>query len=149
VRTRSNACRTGAAFLLLALAACDGPGRAVTVSPQGAPTVRSNTPVNGATSVSLDGSVSATFSEAMDPATLDGISFTLTSGAAAVPVRGTVTYGDSKAVFLPAAPLARNGSYSATITTQARSVSGETLAAKRNWRFSTVKPRMLCRLGSR
>lgn len=146
MRSRSNACRTGAAFLLLALAACDGSGSAATVSPQGAPTVRSNTPVNGATSVSLDGSVSATFSEAMDPATLDGISFTLTSGAAAVPVRGTVTYGDSKAVFWPAAPLDRNGSYSATITTRARSVSGETLASKRNWRFSTVKPRMLCRV---
>jgi len=149
VRSRSHACRSGAAFLLLALAACDGSSRGAMVSPQGGPTVRSNTPVNGATSVSLDGSVSATFSEAMDPATLDGISFTLTSGAAAVPVRGTVTYGDSKAVFWPAAPLDRNRSYSATITTQARSVSGDTLAAKRAWRFTTVKPRMVCRLDSR
>jgi len=134
----------GSALLVIWLGACGSAGAPVTPLPPLPPTVMSNTPVNGATNVTLDGSVSATFSEAMDPATIDGISFTLTSGAAAVPVAGTVIYGNSKAVFWPATQLARNGTYSATITTRARSASGDGLAAKRNWRFSTVKPGAAC-----
>ncbi len=101
------------------------------------PTVLSNTPLNGATGVPINGSFSATFSEAMDPATLTASTFTLTSGAGAVPVQGTVTYANLTAVFRPTNPLASNGLYIATITTGAKSASSIALAANHAWSFTT------------
>ena len=66
------------------------------------PTILSSTPVNGATGVPLNGSISATFSEAMTPATLTSSTFTLTMADAGV-VAGSVIYATSKAVFWPTA----------------------------------------------
>jgi hypothetical protein len=104
---------------------------------QTTPTILSVSPVAGATGVSMNGNASATFSEAMDPATLTASTFTLTSGPGAVPVQGTVTGAGSTAVFSPAAPLAGNVSFTATITTGARSALGVALAASRTWSFTT------------
>jgi hypothetical protein len=101
------------------------------------PTVLSMTPLNGATGVPLDGRPSATFSQAMDPATLTAGTFTLTSGPGATPVAGVVTYANAKAVFLPAAQLASNNSYTATLTTGAKSANGVALAVNRVWSFTT------------
>ena len=100
-----------------------------------APTVRSNTPLDGATSVPTNGNASATFSEEMDCASLTAKSFTLTSGSTAVP--GTVICADSTAVFWPAAHLASNVAFTATITTGARNLDGIDLAANHVWGFTT------------
>ncbi len=102
------------------------------------PVLLSNTPSDGATGVLLDGKVSATFSEAMDAATLTASTFTLTSGTPAVPVLGTVTYANTTAMFAPTAPLANDTLYTATITVGARSAFGVALAASRTWTFTTV-----------
>ena len=102
-----------------------------------APTVVSNTPANGANGVPLNGNASATFSEAMDPASLTATTFTLTSGAGAVPVLGTVIYADGTAVFWPAAHLAASGSFTATVTTGSRNLAGTALASKQVWTFNT------------
>lgn len=126
-----------AALLLFTLTACGGSGDDAPVVPPGAPTVLSNTPANGATGVARDGQVSATFSEVMDPATITVTSFTLTAGTPAVAVDGTVTYADSKAVFLPAAQLALGGVFTATVTTAARNPAGAALATQRTWTFAT------------
>ena len=145
-KSKSNLSKTGVAFLLLSLAAACGTSDPGNPTDGGnprdggnptTPTVLSNAPVNGATGVPLNRSVSATFSEAMDPATLTASTFTLTSGAAAVPVQGTVSYGNLKASFLPAANLASNGSFTATITTGAKSAAGVALATKHAWSFTT------------
>jgi hypothetical protein len=133
--SKSKLSMLGAAVLLASLVACGGGGGG-SPSP-GSPTVLSNTPLDGATGVPRDGSVSVTFSEAMDPATLTVSTFTLTSGAGALPILGTVTYADSRAVFLPAALLANGGSFTATVTTGARSPTGSALMAKRSWTFTT------------
>ena len=101
------------------------------------PTILSTAPDTNATGVPLNGSLSATFSEAMDRSTLTATTFTLTSGAEAVPVQGTVTYANSKAVFWPAAHLPSNTAFTATITTGARSAAGMALAAQRAWSFTT------------
>ena len=82
-----NLSLAGAAFLLLSLAACGSSGDNASIPPPSAPTVLSSTPASGATGVPRNGGISATFSEAMDPATLTATTFTLTSGVAAVPVR--------------------------------------------------------------
>ncbi len=49
----------------------------------GTPSVLSNSPLAGSTGVPLNASISATFSEAMTPATLTSATFTLTTADAA------------------------------------------------------------------
>ena len=83
--------RAAALLLLSFAAACGDSSDGATAT---GPTVLSITPVNDATDVPLNAGISATFSEAMDPATLTATTFTLTSGTAAVPVPGTVTYAE-------------------------------------------------------
>ncbi len=101
------------------------------------PTVLSSSPTSGATAVPLNASVSATFSEAMDPTTLTATTVTVTSGAPAVAVAGTVAYASSKAIFWPASQLASNTAFTATITTGAKSAAGVALANDYTWGFTT------------
>ena len=125
-----------AAFMLLSLSMACGETSSTDLPPGSvAPTVLSSVPVNGAIDVALNGSVSATFSEAMDPASLTGATFTLTSGVNSIPVAGTVVYANSRVVFWPAAHFDSQGSYTATITTGARSASGHAMAVKTAWSF--------------
>ena len=101
------------------------------------PRVTATSPIAGATNVALDAQISATFSVAMDPATLTTNTFKLTSGAAAQPVPGTVTYANSIAVFTPNSLLATNTSFTATVTTGVKSAVGLPLASNRTWTFKT------------
>jgi hypothetical protein len=123
--------------VMVACAACRFSGRSIDDgggSDDGSPRVLSISPSNGAIGVPLDGHVSATFSEAMDPATLNATTFTLTS--AGVEVAGVVSYADSMVVFTPAAELASDGVYTATITTEVTSLSGVALENERTWSFT-------------
>ena len=101
----------------------------------GAPTVVSVTPADG---VCPDTAVTATFSEAMNPATISGSTFTLNAPGPTT-VAGTVTYDvpNLTATFTPTADLALNTLYSATITTGARDLLGNALAANFTWTFTT------------
>jgi ice-binding like protein/Big-like domain-containing protein len=122
----------GGALLLLSLvAAC---GDSTTTSDATAPIVISSSPANGAVGFPLNGAVSATFSEAMDPTSLTASTFQLTSGVTVIP--GTVVYADSTVVFWPAAHLASDGSFTATITTDATSDAGVALATTYVWNFT-------------
>src|SRR4029077_253708 len=103
------------------------------------PTVISTVPVNGATSVPVNTLVSATFSEAMNSATINGATFTLT-GPGATPVAGVVTYAGSTAKFTPTAVLANSTVFTATITTGAKDPAGVGLAANFVWTFTTAAP---------
>src|SRR6185436_1679031 len=64
-----------------------------------APTVSSTVPANAATGVAIGGNISAVFSEAMDPSTINTATFTLKQGTTAVP--GTVSYSGGTATFDP------------------------------------------------
>jgi hypothetical protein len=81
---------------------------------------------NGATGVSINTKVGATFSKAMDPLTITTATFTLKQGTTAVP--GAVTYSGVNAVFAPASALAANTTYTATITSMATDLAGNQLA---------------------
>jgi Ice-binding-like/Bacterial Ig-like domain len=105
----------------------------------GAPTVISTLPASGAGAVPINALVSATFSEAMNPATINAATFTVT-GPGATPVAGTVTYAGSTATFAPTAMLASGTLFTATITTGARDPSGAALAANFVWTFTTAAP---------
>ncbi len=131
--------RCAAVLLLAFAAACGTSGGGASTTPPGAPTVTSNTPLTDAIDVPLDGNASVTFNKAMDPATLTASTFTLTTGAEATPVQGTVTYANSTAVFSPAAALDSDSEYTATIKTEARSTTGERLESERRWHFKTGK----------
>jgi len=101
------------------------------------PTVTSTIPVNGATAVAVNTAISATFSEAMNPATINAATFTLT-GPGATLVGGTVSYSSSTATFTPSALLATGILYTATITTGAEDPAGVGLTANYVWTFTTA-----------
>jgi len=105
----------------------------------GAPTVISTVPANGANAVPVNTLVSATFREAMNPATIDAATFTL-MGPGATPVAGVVTYAGSRATFTPSGVLANNTLYTATITSGAKDPTGTPLATNFVWAFTTAVP---------
>ena len=108
------------------------------------PTVIATVPANGATGVPTNQVLSATFSKAMNPATITATTFLLKAGATSV--AGTVAYNatGSVASFTPSAPLTFNTVYTATITTGATDSTGDPLAANYVWSFTTpVQPVVL------
>jgi hypothetical protein len=77
---------------------------------------------------------------AMNPATINTTTFTLTSpGTPPVAVAGTLVYNPSiyAATFTPTNPLALDTVYTATVTTGAQNLAGNTLAANFVWTFTT------------
>lgn len=103
------------------------------------PAVISTVPAKGATSVPIGQVLSATFSEAMNAATISGSTFTVT-GPGGTAVTGTVTYSGVTATFTPAAVLAYNTVYTATITTGAQDLASQPLTANYVWTFTTITP---------
>jgi Ice-binding-like/Bacterial Ig-like domain len=108
----------------------------------GAPTVISTIPIAGATGVPLNQKISATFSTAMNPATISAAgTFTVAvasvGGVAGANVPGTVAFAGNTAVFSPTANLAPTTQYTATITTAAQNLTGTALAANFVWSFTT------------
>ena len=106
------------------------------------PTVVSTVPVNGATALAVNTLVSATFSEAMNPATINATTFTVT-GPGVTPVAGTVTYAGTTATFAPTVVLAASTLYTGTITTGAKDPTGVALAANFVWSFTTGAPTVI------
>jgi hypothetical protein len=103
-----------------------------------APAVTAVVPANAATSVPIAQVLSATFSEAMSPGTLDAATFTVTAGGVTVP--GAISYSGLVATFTPAANLAYSTTYTATVTTGAEDLAGQPLAANYVWTFTTISP---------
>jgi hypothetical protein len=105
------------------------------------PTVISTNPADAATDVFLNQSVSANFSEALDPATVNQSSFTLTlTGPGPVTaVSGTVSYSNKVATFTPDSNLEPSTVYEATLTTDITDLAatGNALAADVTWNFTT------------
>jgi hypothetical protein len=101
------------------------------------PTVSLTAPLNAATNVAFNAGLSATFSEPMDSVTINAGTFTVT-GPGGAPVAGTVSYVGVTAVFIPAALLAANTTYTATVTTGAMDLAGNALGAAYVWTFGTA-----------
>ena len=99
------------------------------------PMVNSTDPVNNATDVLLNKVVSLTFSEAMDPLTINNTTFTLKNGETTV--TGIVTKTATTATFTPSADLLPGTVYTATITTGVKDLTGNPLAANTVWTFTT------------
>jgi hypothetical protein len=103
-----------------------------------APTVLSTVPLNTATGTAVNSTITATFSEAMNNATIIAANFTVAAGA--TPVTGIVTYDTPTwtATFTPSAVLANSTLYTATVTTAVTDAAGNALAANKVWTFTTA-----------
>lgn len=100
-----------------------------------APTVTLTDPLDGATDVPFDQVISATFSEAMDPATINDLSFILLQGT--MPVMGVVNYAGTTATFTPTDGILSGNTYTAIISTDAQNLTGISLANDYEWSFNT------------
>lgn len=100
-----------------------------------APTVTAVFPATATAGVAIFDSISATFIEAMDPATVNSASFTLAAGA--VPVGCEVSYSGLKATLNPDGDLSASTEYTATVGTDAADLAGNHLAAPYVWTFTT------------
>ena len=102
------------------------------------PTVIATDPLNLATSVAVNKVITAKFSEAMAPATITALTFTLNDGD--LPVAGTVTYSGTTATFTLLADLDIFKTYYATITTGVKDLAGNALVSNYTWSFTTLLP---------
>jgi hypothetical protein len=107
-------------------------GAAALVTP---PIVNSTNPLNAATAVPINKKISATFSVAMDAATITTSTFTVLQDT--IPVIGFVSYSGTTALFTPANNLAPNTLFTATITTGAEDLEGNSLTNNYVWSFTT------------
>jgi hypothetical protein len=106
------------------------------------PTVASSTPPDASIGACPNnGLITATFTKAMNPATIisPATTFTLTGPPNATSVSGQVTYNASTniATFTPSGSLATNTLYTATVTTGAADTFGNSLAANKVTSFTT------------
>jgi hypothetical protein len=96
-----------------------------------APTVSSTDPKDAVREAELGTKVNAVFSEAMDPSTVTGATFTLTQGGAAV--AGAVTYSGVAATFTPASPRL-------PLSRSARATRRQSRPGSRTWRTTLWPP---------
>lgn len=104
-----------------------------------APTVDSKftDPADKATGIAINRNVTAVFSEALNPETVNPLSFKLTADSGATSVAGTVSYAKKLVTFNPKANLAADTLYTATLTTAVTDLAGNALASNYIWTFTT------------
>ncbi|HEY4716138.1 MAG TPA: Ig-like domain-containing protein [bacterium] len=139
-------------FAATLFASCEGPtgpaGAAGAKGDQGdggtpgapGPTLPSVTWVNpepGDVDVALDTVIRASFTKAMNAATITPSTFTLATGSTSV--AGTVSYnpGSKTAYFTPSASLSAFAYYTATLTTGVKDSEGNALSSAYTWSFTT------------
>lgn len=108
------------------------------------PTITATSPSSGATGVLPSAAVTATFSEAIDPATVTGSTFELRNAANTL-VSAVVTYDAATrtARLKPAASLAGTSTYTVTVRggstdPRVKDLAGNALGANAVWTFTTA-----------
>jgi len=101
------------------------------------PTVKFVTPADNSTDVAINASISATFSEAINPETITISTFTLFKGS--IQVTGTVVYSGVTAIFTPATILDPETEYVATVTSKVKDLAGNLMTKDFEWNFTTGK----------
>jgi hypothetical protein len=120
-----------------------------TTRPQVVLTVPATTSPGPTTGAATNTAISALFTEDMAPASISAATFKLACAAPCVAPAGAVTYsvGNRTAVFTPAAALAANTTYTATVTSGATDLAGNALAGNQAalpaasnyvWTFTTA-----------
>lgn len=102
------------------------------------PTVLLTDPIANATGVALNKTVTASFSVAMDPATITSSTFTLTENGNLV--AAAVSYLGTMATLNPTIDLLPNTVYTATITNSVENLAGTNMVNNYVWTFTTLNP---------
>jgi hypothetical protein len=114
--------------------------------------VTATNPANSDVAVAINKTIGVTFDDVLNPATVAG-SFTL-AGPGTTSVAGVVSVLGSGATFDPDVDLAPSTTFTATISTAVRAVSGDALADAYVWTFTTgteaaqLVPQLAVPLGS-
>ena len=105
-----------------------------------APAVSSTNPTSGAAKVSLGGSVSAQFSQPMDPTTMTAANLVLKDSSNNV-VSGTASYDGPSATlsFQPGTSLNALTVYTATVKGAVRNFLGTAMGTDSSWNFTTSR----------
>lgn len=103
-----------------------------------APTITSTNPIDNATGVALNKTISATFSVPMNATTFTTSSFIVKQ--ANTVVAGVISYSANTLSFVPASPLIENKVYTCTITSVVKNTNGTNMASNYVWEFTTIVP---------
>jgi len=99
------------------------------------PTISSTIPENNNNNVARNQKVVITFSEEMDPSTINSSTFTVEQGTA--DISGNVEYTGVEATFTPDVAFIAATEFTATISTEAKSQKGINLEDNHEWNFTT------------
>ncbi|WP_157119428.1 DUF4082 domain-containing protein, partial [Azohydromonas lata] len=108
------------------------------------PLVSSTVPAAGATGVGIYGTASATFNEALDPASVNTTTAELRNAAnAVVPAAVAYNAANNSVTLTPSAPLAGSTTYTVTLRggtadPRIKDLAGNPMAANASWSFTTV-----------
>lgn len=101
------------------------------------PTVLYTTPPTyGSYGIALNSTISATFSEPIDPATITPASFTVTDGITSV--AGSITYSGTTVTLTPSALLAPSTTYTVTLSPSIKDFAGNAMNTSYSWSFQTA-----------
>lgn len=103
------------------------------------PVVVSTYPAPDAVSIPLDTAILITFSEGVDPATINAQTVIVRKDGTTV-VPGTLSYVGTTASFKPTTPLQTNTNYVAEVTVGVKDLAGNALLAPYQWSFTTLTP---------
>jgi hypothetical protein len=99
------------------------------------PRVSETSPVDNATNIPRNNSITITFDKAMDPATINSSTIIVKQNDTVVP--GTVTYTGNIATFTPTDSFLALTEYTVTVTTGAKTMAGVSLASNSVSSFTT------------
>jgi hypothetical protein len=100
------------------------------------PGVMSINPAYAETGVAVNTAVTVTFTEQMDPSSINTATFTL-NGTGPDQVSGIVTYAGTTATFTPTGSLDWETTYTAAITAGAKDLAGNAMTSGYEWTFTT------------
>lgn len=100
------------------------------------PSIYATNPTDTAAGVPLDTPISASFNMTMDPLTVNSKTFTLRDDTNS-DISGTITLEGANAILKPLGDLNPGSKYSAKITKDVKSISGDSLESDKEWSFTT------------
>ena len=103
------------------------------------PTIASTSPSGSSNNILISSDITITFSEAMDPSTIDTTNVTL-QDSNGNSVGGVVSYNNKVATFDPANDLNYSTTYTVTVGTGVRDTASNNLSAISSWSFTTESP---------
>ncbi len=94
-------------------------------------------PLNGTVDVPLNTKITVMFSEPIDKTTLNSETFKIVNISGSATISGEIIYNENTATFIPQNNMSYNTQYTATLTTEIKDLSGNSLLESYSWSFTT------------